>query len=183
MLFNFYISQEENEARELGLLYTVPSAGLGMGQSGPQTSSGQESPTRSMSERSGSGGGKSANKGESGCDSSASNGYDGGKRGNYQTGQHPQGALPPHCTSGNSDVESSHYRSFINRKSDGMLGSGEPLSPGPNGASKLAGSMSPKSPQLMDSDSDDVGCGDSDHNSHPTGMFCVICSYSSIYSL
>lgn len=163
------IIQEENEARELGLLYTVPSGGMMNQPAGPQGPTGQESPPRSMSDRSGSGGSKSANKGESGCDSSGNNGYE-NKRLTYpnrEAGQHPAGPLSAVCPTGNSD-ESSHYHAFINRKSDGLLGSGEPLSPRANGGSKLSNnSLSPKSPQMMDSDSDDVG--DSDHNSHPAG--------------
>ena len=142
-------------------------------QAGPQGPTGQESPTRSMSDRSGSGGGrKSANRGESGCDSSANNGYDNSaKRLNYsarEAGQHPSGPLPSICTTGNERDESSHYHPYMNRKGDGLLSTAEPLSPGNNRASKMSNnSLSPKSPQLMDSDSDDVG--DSDHNSHPTG--------------
>ena len=164
--------KEENEARELGLLYTVPSGGINMSQSaGSQGPAGQESPPRSMSDRSGSGGGgKSANKEES--DSSRNNGYENKRLLNYpnnrEAGQLPSGAaLPPICPTGNND-ESSHYHSYLNRKSDAMMDAGDrpqSLSPGANGTSKLSNnSLSPKSQQLMDSDSDD-----SDHNSHPTG--------------
>lgn len=144
---------------------------MGMGQPGQQGQTGQESPPRSMSDRSGSGGSKSANKGESGCESSVN--YDNNKRlNNYPTreaSQHPTGPLSAICPAGNNGEESSHYHSFINRKADGLLATAESLSPGANGGSnKLSNnSLSPKSPQLMDSDSDDVG--DSDHNSHPAG--------------
>ena len=155
------------------MLYTVPSSGINMSQPvGSQGPTDEESPPRSMSDRSGSGGGKSTtNKEESGCESSRNNGYE-NKRLNYQsreTGQLASG--PPICPSGNSD-EPSHYHSYNNRKADGMMTDTgdrpQSLSPGANGTSKLSNnSLSPKSQQLMDSDSDDVG--DSDHNSHPTG--------------
>lgn len=165
-------AQEENEARELGLLYTVPSGGINnmSQQTGSQGPTGQESPSRSMSDRSGSGG-KSANRGDSVCESSANNGYESGvKRLNFagrEAGQHPPGSLSSNCTAANERDESSHYHSFMNRKGEGLLVPVDPVSPGTNRASKMSNnSMSPKSPLLMDSDSEDAG--DSDNHSHPT---------------
>lgn len=158
----------------MGLLYTVPSGGMNniSQPAGSQGPTGQESPSRSMSERSGSGG-KSANRGESVCESSANNGYESNiKRSNFsarETGQHPTRSLSSNRTTVNERDESSHYHSFMNRKSDGSLGPVEPVSPGTNRASKMSdSSLSPKSTPLMDSDSDDAG--DSDNLSHPTGM-------------
>ncbi len=149
-----------------------------------QGPAGQESPPRSVSDRSGSGGGKSTNKEESGCESSRNNGYDNKRYPNREAGQHPSGPLPQTGPTGNGD-ESSHYHSFINRKADGIMDAGDrpqSLSPSPNGAtSKLSNnSLSPKSQQLMDSDSDDVG--DSDHNSHPTGTESLLFDSDSIFS-
>jgi hypothetical protein len=73
----------------------------------------------------------------------------------------------------------------MNRKSDGLLSTAEPPSPPNNRASKMSNnSLSPKSPQLMDSDSDDVG--DSDHNSHPTGKkisFHILIGHFLFYEL
>lgn len=140
-------------------------------QTGSQGPTGQESPSRSMSDRSGSGG-KSANRGDSVCESSANNGYESGvKRLNFagrEAGQHPPGSLSSNCTTANERDESSHYHSFMNRKGEGLLVPVDPVSPGTNRASKMSNnSMSPKSPLLMDSDSEDAG--DSDNHSHPTG--------------
>lgn len=143
----------------MGLLYTVPSGGLMSQQSGQQDPSGQESPPRSMSDRSGS---KSANNKSAESDTSVNNGYD-SRRLNYrESGQHG-----PSMTPSNGE-ESSNYHSYINRKADGFLAAGEALSPDAKGGSKLSNhSLSPKSPQMMESDSDEIG--DSDQHSHQAG--------------
>jgi hypothetical protein len=169
------IKQEENEARELGLLYTVPpSMNMNHGAMGSGPGSGP-SPMESSTRISESNGAKSSG---TKSDSAAGNGSTNGGSAGDLLGPHsyePKRLFPAAngSTDGNDvDAEdASHFHPFLNRKmgldahpQDDMVGGAS----SPAGTSKL--SLSPThSNDSSDDSADTRAAADSDHNSRPAG--------------